>query len=70
MLTLHLFEILIFSETYSLTVWKEEGGGMEVVSFLFVAWSPEEERALRMLPTQASVLQFIPGSPSARDPAL
>lgn len=70
MLTVRLFEILIFSVNSSLVVWKEEGSGLEVVSFLFLAWSPEDERGLRMLLSHASVLQFIPGSLCARDPSL
>lgn len=51
-------------------MWEEEGGGVEVMSFAFLAWSPEKEKCLRILPTQACVLQLIPGSPSAREPAL
>lgn len=51
-------------------MWEEEGGGVEVMSFAFLAWSPEKEKGLRRLPTQACVLQLIPGSPSAREPAL
>lgn len=41
---------------------------MEVVSPIFLAWSPEEERDLRKLPIQACILQIILDSLSAEEP--
>lgn len=49
---------------------KGEVSEVEVMCFRFLAWSPEEERGLRMLSTQAYILQLIPGSSSTREPVL
>lgn len=49
---------------------KGEVSEVKVMCFRFLAWSPEDERALRILSTQAYIMQLVPGSSSTREPAL